>query len=154
MGVAVGIGIDQQSRCSVARNRLGTRCCVGHLFSQEERDPHHQRDHFRHTTPSSAFLTMVDESGQAALVELKDRGLSSLTKVVIQALDQVVAFFKRLQIQLAFYLACIHLSERLHQIGAPWVFPTVAPAERGGTTVPWRVRPVFGASNRGCCGRM
>ena len=79
----------------------------------------------------SIVISELDEGGQAALVELKDRGLSSLTKVVIQALDQVVAFFKRLQMELAFYLGCLHLSERLHQIGAAWVFPAVAPAEEG-----------------------
>ena len=82
-------------------------------------------------TTLSVVISELDENGQAALVELKDRGLSALTKVVIRALDQVVAFLKRLQMELAFYLACIHLSERLHQIGGAWVFPAVASTEEG-----------------------
>ena len=35
MGVAAGIGIDQQSIYRATYNRPSTRCCADHLFSQE-----------------------------------------------------------------------------------------------------------------------
>lgn len=64
-----------------------------------------------------------DESGARALSELRNRGIVLVAKVATQSADHVLDFFKMLQTELAFYVGCLNLYERLVQKGEPTCFP-------------------------------
>ncbi len=61
-----------------------------------------------------------------ALSELKDRGINLIANAVAQAADHIDSFFIMLRRELAFYVGCLNLYERLQQLGAPVSFPTPA----------------------------
>ncbi len=69
-----------------------------------------------------------DEAGARALGELRDRGVNVVANAVGQSADHIDHFFKALQLELAFYIGCLNLSERLAEIGEPISFPQPAPA--------------------------
>ncbi|MBN1583427.1 MAG: DNA mismatch repair protein MutS [Anaerolineae bacterium] len=72
-----------------------------------------------------------DDHGARALGELKDRGLNLVANALAQAADHIDSFFKMLRIELAFYIGCLNLHERLVQLGEPACFPqVVASSER------------------------
>ncbi len=64
-----------------------------------------------------------DEAGAMALDELRDRGITLITDALAQAADHIDSFFNMLQTELAFYIGCLNLSERLAQLGEPLCFP-------------------------------
>ncbi|MBL1073725.1 DNA mismatch repair protein [Nocardia sp. 2] len=53
--------------------------------------------------------------------------IAAVTEVVARVTDNVQEFFRRLRTELAFYLGCVHLHERLTAMGAPVCFPDPAP---------------------------
>jgi hypothetical protein len=64
-----------------------------------------------------------DESGFAALSELKDRGINTAANIVAQSSDHVLSFLQLLRNELAFYLGCLNLHEHLARKGEPTCFP-------------------------------
>ncbi len=70
-----------------------------------------------------------DESGARALSTLKDRGINLAANALAQSSDHILSFFNMLLTELAFYLGCLNLYERLSQKGEPTCFP--APAAVG-----------------------
>lgn len=68
-----------------------------------------------------------DDSGARALSEIQDRGLNAVANALAQAADHIDGFFNMLRAELAFYIGCLNLAERLGQIGAPIAFPEPAP---------------------------
>lgn len=64
-----------------------------------------------------------DESGAQALSELRDRGIVLVANIVAQSTDHILSFFKMLQAELAFYIGCLNLHERLLQKGEAVAFP-------------------------------
>lgn len=72
-----------------------------------------------------------DQAGARALSELRDRGINLVANALGQSADHVDSFFKMLRIELAFYIGCLNLYERLGQLGEPVCFPLpAAPNER------------------------
>jgi hypothetical protein len=69
-----------------------------------------------------------DEAGARALAELRDRGISIVANATAQSADHIVSFFRMLRTELAFYVACLNLHEKLSQKGAPTCFPAAVPA--------------------------
>ena len=67
-----------------------------------------------------------DESGAAALGELRDRGLNLVANALAQSDDHILSFFAMLRAELAFYIGCLNLREQLAQKGQPISFPTPA----------------------------
>lgn len=67
-----------------------------------------------------------DESGARALSELRDRGINLVANALAKSADHIVAFFKMLQAELAFYVGCINVHERLAAKGEPTCFPEAA----------------------------
>lgn len=65
-----------------------------------------------------------DESGARALSNLRDRGINLVANVLAQSTDHILGFFKMLRTELAFYLACANLHERLSAKGEPTCYPT------------------------------
>jgi hypothetical protein len=64
-----------------------------------------------------------DEEGSQALSELRDRGLASLACAVARARDHILAFLGDLRTELAFYVACVNLNERLAGLGMGVAMP-------------------------------
>ena len=70
-----------------------------------------------------------EEGLSQALSELKDRGLDRVANALGQAADQIRAFFQMLRTELAFYIGCLNLRERLVQAGISLCFPVPLPTD-------------------------
>lgn len=68
-----------------------------------------------------------DEAGARALSELRDRGIHLIANALAQSMDHIQAFFELLRTELAFYVGCLNLRDRLAAIGAPVALPQPAP---------------------------
>jgi hypothetical protein len=64
-----------------------------------------------------------DDNGFKALEEIRGRGVNLLANAVAQSADHVKSFFAMLRLELAFYLGCLNLRERLEEKGEPTCFP-------------------------------
>jgi DNA mismatch repair ATPase MutS len=85
----------------------------------------------RKSTTYSYNLHPRDDHGARVLGELRDRGVNLVANAVAQSADHIDIFFKALRLELAFYIGCMNLSEKLAQLGEPIVFPQPAyPSER------------------------
>lgn len=72
-----------------------------------------------------------DESGARALSELNNKGINQVANALAQSCDHIQSFFNMLRTELAFYIGCLNLQDRLTQIGEPFSFPVpYAPEER------------------------
>lgn len=70
-----------------------------------------------------------DESGARALAEIRDRGISSVATSLAESVDHVRSFFDMLRTELAFYVGCVNLTERLTQRGYATCFPVPVAAD-------------------------
>lgn len=76
--------------------------------------------------PSHTFrVAERDEAGFRALSELRDRGLDLAANALAQSAEHILSFFEVLRLELAFYIGCLNLRDRLAAIVAPIVFPEV-----------------------------
>jgi len=69
-----------------------------------------------------------DESGFAALAELKGRGISLAAIALAQSTDHILSFFSLLRSELGFYVGCLNLRDRLARKGEPTCFPEPLPS--------------------------
>ena len=75
----------------------------------------------------------VDDRSEAAareLGELNNRGINSVANATAQSAEHILNFFVMLQNELAFYLGCVNLRDRLAQMDEPIFFPVPEPAVR------------------------
>lgn len=63
-----------------------------------------------------------DEAGARILSELRDRGINAVANALAQSTDHILSFFEMLRAELAFYVGCLNLSERIAPYG-PVCFP-------------------------------
>ncbi|HTU00671.1 MAG TPA: hypothetical protein VMG58_02600, partial [Candidatus Sulfotelmatobacter sp.] len=88
---------------------------------------------FEHQPPAyTYYLHPRDESGARALAELNERGINLVANALAQSTDHILSFFVMLRTELAFYIGCVNLQERLAQKGEPVCFPV--PLVSGGHT--------------------
>lgn len=73
------------------------------------------------------YIHPRDETGARILSELRDRGINLAANAVAQSADHILGFFEMLRVELAFYVACLNLHDRLAALGAPTCFPRPAP---------------------------
>jgi len=64
-----------------------------------------------------------DENGFRALERIRGRGINLVANSVAQSADHVKSFFTMLRLELAFYLGCLNLHDRLAAKGEPACFP-------------------------------
>ncbi len=84
---------------------------------------------FPQETPAYTFyLHPRDEGGARALSELRDRGIHLAANALAQSAEHILAFFHMLRAELAFYIGCLNLYERLAGKGEPVSFPVPSPA--------------------------
>lgn len=69
-----------------------------------------------------------DDAGARALGELRNKGLNLVADAAGQSADHIDNFFNALRTELAFYIGCLNLYERLAEFGEPVAFPDPAPA--------------------------
>lgn len=69
-----------------------------------------------------------DESGFAALGELKGRGISLAAVALAQSTDHILSFFSLLRSEMGFYIGCLNLREQLGRKGEPICFPEPIPS--------------------------
>jgi hypothetical protein len=85
---------------------------------------------FGNRTPSYSFtIAPRDEAGFKALEEVRGRGINHLANAVAQAADHIKSFFSVLRLEIAFYLGCLNLQERLEEKGEPICFPEPLPED-------------------------
>jgi DNA mismatch repair ATPase MutS len=82
----------------------------------------------RRSSEYTFYLAERDEAGAEILSRIRYQGISGVAIAVAQSADHVVRFFKMLRAELAFYVGCLNLHERLLSQGEPLCFPTPAPA--------------------------
>ena len=68
-----------------------------------------------------------DESGIRALDQISDQIVNEAAHTVAKANDHILQFFTLLRQELAFYLGCIHLYDRLKELHIPVTIPQVTP---------------------------
>lgn len=68
-----------------------------------------------------------DEAGMRALRDLEARGVNLVANTLAQSRDHVISFFRMLRTELAFYVGCLNLHDRLGEMGEPTSFPIPRP---------------------------
>lgn len=68
-----------------------------------------------------------DEAGARTLSRLRDRGVNQVANALTQSTDHITSFFVMLRRELALYVGCLNLHDRLRAAGQPVCFPTAAP---------------------------
>lgn len=79
-----------------------------------------------HPTRFSFTIHPRDQAGWRGLERLRDRGIALVADALGQSADHVLSFFDMLRTELAFYVGCITLDERLAELGAHTAFPLPA----------------------------
>ena len=69
------------------------------------------------------YLHPRDETGGRILTSLCDRGLNNVANALGQSTEHVLSFFEILRVELAFYVGCLNLRDRLAALGAPICVP-------------------------------
>ncbi len=91
-----------------------------------------QRRMFGRKAPALAItIDPGDEHGTKALSELTGMAMNPVANALGQSADHVISFFRMLRTEMAFYVGCLNLEERLRGKGEPISFPVPsAPGER------------------------
>lgn len=71
-----------------------------------------------------------DEAGFRALSDLKVQGIRHVARALAQSTDHILDFFKALQTELAFYIGCLNLHDRLSEKQEPFCIPQPLPLSR------------------------
>jgi DNA mismatch repair ATPase MutS len=69
-----------------------------------------------------------DEAGFRALAELRNRGIARVAAALVRSTSHILSFFEMLRLELAFYVACLNLHEKLGQKGEAVCMPKALPA--------------------------
>ena len=83
-----------------------------------------------HKVPPQYVFRLADrdEAGARMLSELVDRGINEVANALAQATEHVLGFFELLRVELAFFVACLNLHERLGALGVATCMPVFHPA--------------------------
>jgi MutS domain V len=88
-----------------------------------------QRLPFANRSGSYSFtIPPRDENGFRSLQDIRGQGINLAANSVAQSADHVKSFFSMLRLELAFYLGCLNLHEKLAGKGEPVCFPEPLPA--------------------------
>jgi hypothetical protein len=87
----------------------------------------------RNASGYSFEIPARDDNGLRALSELRGRGINLVANAAAQSADHILSFFRMVRAELAFYIGCLNLHERLTGKGEPTSFPVPLPG--GGTAL-------------------
>lgn len=100
---------------------------VGYVLRLPHEKPPLWQRLLRRAPPEYGFRVHErDEAGAQALGELQDRGINLVANALGQSCDHVLNFFTMLRTELAFYVACLNLREKLVAADAPCCLPEMA----------------------------
>ncbi|MFZ0994818.1 MAG: DNA mismatch repair protein MutS [Candidatus Dormiibacterota bacterium] len=71
-----------------------------------------------------------DDAGLRELEDLRGRGINLVANALAQSADHILSFFTMLVSELAFYIGCVNLHERVNGKGQPMCFPIPVRAGR------------------------
>jgi DNA mismatch repair ATPase MutS len=102
---------------------------VGHMLRKlnDDNRPWIRRFFSRGPAAYTFHIHERDEGGARAVSELRDRGISIAANAVAQSNDHILSFFRMLRTELAFYVGCLNLYEKLSAKGEPTCFPAPSP---------------------------
>jgi MutS-like protein len=69
------------------------------------------------------YIHERDEAGARALGELRDRGINLVASALAQSTEHMLSFFEVLRVELAFYVCCLNLHDKLTSLGTPLSYP-------------------------------
>jgi hypothetical protein len=75
----------------------------------------------------SFTISPRDEAGGQILTDLASRGVNLVANAAAQSADHIGSYFTMLRAELAFYVGCLNLADRLAAKGAPTCVPEPAP---------------------------
>ena len=76
-------------------------------------------------SPAYTFhIAERDEAGSRALSALRDRGINIVANALAQSVEHIMDFFVMLRTELAFYVGCLNLRDKLESIGILTSLPT------------------------------
>jgi DNA mismatch repair ATPase MutS len=81
----------------------------------------------KRTTEYTFYISPRDDNGIRAIRNIKDEGINQIANVLAQSNDHILNFFRTLRTELAFYLGCLNLLEKLTKIGEAVTFPRPLP---------------------------
>ena len=76
----------------------------------------------------SFSLAPRDDAGAIDLEKRRERAINDITNALAQSAEHLSGFFDMLRRELAFYVGCINLADKLHGIGMPLCIPDISPA--------------------------
>jgi DNA mismatch repair ATPase MutS len=71
-----------------------------------------------------------DEAGFQALSDLRSRGIGHVAAALAQSTDHILSFFRRLRLELGFYVGCLNLRDQLGRKREPLCLPEPLPANQ------------------------
>lgn len=92
-----------------------------------ERITHIREAHYTYVLPDR------DESGAQALAEMRTRSIRETSEIVSESAESVLAFIDTLKEEIAFYLGCVNLWNKLKFLGAKVSFPIPESDHKKGT---------------------
>ena len=73
--------------------------------------------------PNAFLIEPHDYEGERALADLKDWGINQVANALAQSAEHIDSFFVDLRTELAFYVGCVNLYDRLQSLGCPVTMP-------------------------------
>ena len=64
-----------------------------------------------------------DDAGCHALTQMRGQGINQVANALAQSAEHIRSFFRMLRTELAFYIGCLNLHDRLGEKGEPTCFP-------------------------------
>lgn len=77
------------------------------------------------------YLHPRDEAGSRYVSELSDRSINHVANALGQATEHILGFFEMLKTEMAFYVCCLNLRDRLVSLGTSFCFPQPKPNRTG-----------------------
>jgi DNA mismatch repair ATPase MutS len=71
-------------------------------------------------------LAERDEVGAKAVAAMRNRGINRVANALAQSMEHILAFFQMLRTELAFFVGCLNLQERLDSLGMPTAIPDLS----------------------------
>lgn len=103
---------------------------ISHVLRRSPRPPGWRERLSRRNRSGYSFeIAPRDDNGFAALSELRGKGVNLVANALAQSADHILSFLSMLRAELAFYVGCLNLHERLANKGEPTCFPV--PLARG-----------------------
>lgn len=88
-----------------------------------------KRDFLKKNPQFTYTLPPRDNFGAQVLENLRTRGIYKVANAVAQSAEHIESFFITLRKELAFYMGCLNLAEKIDQLGEHYCFPSFTPMD-------------------------